>query len=349
MAVIELQNPVQQASQKAMYNRSMKKLLTIAIPTYNRARLLDNQLTWLSRAIKGFESDVEIFVSDNCSTDGTQEVITKWRGILSNVTFNSCKNAENIGVMRNIMNCLDAANTHYVWTIGDDDPIEDRAVAYAVTKLRQYGDVSLLLFNFSGRNQITGEAVHPESIVGNRWFDIENEDGAHEGKAVFQHCFTKSVGAVIFLTAIVYRTDVVRHAVRTWPEGVGNWMYLAYLAGYCAASGRTIVTKENYMECIVAVSYWQKEPQASLLMQYKHLPEVVSKLTEAGYSREFYRAMMLRTLKDAKVKVFLGALRRWPVFTVRTLLPFLASVGNAAVGGAPGQRAELRMAEQLTE
>lgn len=313
----------------------MNKLLTIAIPTYNRAKLLDTQLTWLAQAVKGFEDEIEIFVSDNCSTDDTQDVIDKWKAHLSNVTFNSCKNVENIGVMKNIMNCLNYASTKYVWAIGDDDPIQDRAISYTISKLRQYDDVSLLFLNFSGRNQITGEPSYPDTIVGNRWFDIESEDGNKDGKAVFEHCITKSVGAVIFLTAIVYRTDVVSRAFRNWSEGVNNWMYLAYLAGYCAANGRTIVTKENYLECVVAVSYWQKEPQASLLMQYKHLPEVVGKLAESGYSKQFYRAIMIRTFKDASLRVFFGALRRWPVFTIRTLAPFIISLGRALVGATP--------------
>ena len=187
------------------------------------------------------------------------------------------------------------------------------------------------------------------TIVGNRWFDIESEDGNGDGKAIFEHCITKSVGAVIFLTAIVYRTDLMLRAARTWPDGETNWMYLAYLAGYCAANGRTIVTKENYMECIVAVSNWQKEPQASLLMQYKHVPEVVRKLTETGYSKQFYRAMMVRTLKDANLRVFLGALRRWPAFAVRTLIPFLTSVGRAVVGAAPGRELKMEKSQPSTK
>ena len=321
----------------------MKKLLTIAIPTYNRAKLLDTQLTWLAHAVKGLEDEIEIFVSDNGSTDNTQDVIKKWKAALSTFTFGSCRNPENLGVMKNIMNCFNAATTKYVWTIGDDDPIEDRAIPYVINKFKQYDDVSLLFLNFSGRNQLTGEPVSPHTIVGNRWFDIESEDGTGNGKEIFEHCMTKSVGAVIFLTAIIYRTDLVLRATRTWPEGINNWMYLAYLAGYCAANGRTIVTKENYMECIVAVSYWLKDPKASLLMQYKHLPEVVGKLAEAGYSKQFYRAMMVRTFKDAYLRVLLGAFRRWPAFTLRTLVPFFTSVGRAAVGAVPG--GELRMAE----
>jgi glycosyltransferase involved in cell wall biosynthesis len=316
----------------------MKKLLTIAIPTYNRAKLLDTQLAWLSHAVKGFEDDIEIFVSDNCSTDNTQDVIKKWKTNLSNITFNSRKNAENIGVMKNIHQCLISATTKYVWTIGDDDPIQDRAISYTINKFRQYDDVTLVFLNFSGRNQLTGEPVHPDTIVGNRWFDIESEDGNGDGKAIFEHCMTKSVGAVIFLTAIVYHTDLMLRAERAWPGGETNWMYLAYLAGYCAANGRTIVTKENYLECIVAVSNWQKDPQASLLMQYKHVPEVLRKLTENGYSKQFYRAMMVRTLKDAKLKVLLGALRRWPALAASTIIPFLTSVGRAVVGAVPGQK-----------
>jgi glycosyltransferase involved in cell wall biosynthesis len=316
----------------------MKKLLTIAIPTYNRAKLLDAQLAWLAHAVKGFENDIEIFVSDNCSTDSTQDVIKKWKTTLSNITFNSRKNAENIGVMKNIHQCLISATTKYVWTIGDDDPIQDRAISYTINKFKQYDDVTLLFLNFSGRNQLTGEPVHPDTIVGNRWFDIESEDGNGDGKAIFEHCMTKSVGAVIFLTAIVYHTDLMLRAERAWPGGETNWMYLAYLAGYCAANGRTIVTKENYLECIVAVSNWQKDPQASLLMQYKHVPEVLRKLTENGYSKQFYRAMMVRTLKDAKLKVLLGALRRWPALAASTIIPFLTSVGRAVVGAVPGQK-----------
>ncbi|MFO5439541.1 MAG: glycosyltransferase family 2 protein, partial [Dolichospermum sp.] len=175
----------------------MNKLLTIAIPTYNRAELLDKQLTWLSQAIKGFETECEILVSDNCSTDHTQSIISKWQNILKNITFKSNKNPENIGVMRNIFYCLSSATTKYVWTIGDDDPIQERAVAYVIEKIKNIDNLSLLFLNFSGRNKITGEAVHPPKIVGNRWFDADTEDGKGDGKAIFEHCFSKSVGAVI--------------------------------------------------------------------------------------------------------------------------------------------------------
>lgn len=313
----------------------MNKLLTIAIPTYNRAELLDKQLSWLAKAIQGFESECEILISDNCSTDDTQAVIQKWQIKLSNITFRSNKNSENLGVMRNILYCLSSVTTKYVWTIGDDDSVQDRAIAYVINKIKQHENLSLLFLNFSGRNKITGEPVHPPTIVGNRWFDADREDGDGDGKAIFEHCFSKSVGAVIFLTATVYRTDLVKRALQIWPNAANNWISLAYFAGYCAANGTVIVTKDTYLECIVGVSYWQKEPQSALLMQYKHIPEVILKLQEHGYSKNFCRRMLLQNSKEVSLKVFLGALRRWPVSAIKIVIPFLALVGFSALEVMP--------------
>ena len=326
---------------------TMKKLLTIAIPTYNRAELLDKQLAWLAQAIKGFESDCEIFVSDNCSTDHTQEVIKKWQKILSHITFKSSRNQENIGVMRNIIHCLKSATTKYVWTIGDDDPIQDRAIYYVISQLKKQENLSLLFLNFSGRNKTTGEPVHPPTIVGNRWFDVDSEDGCGDGKAIFEHCFSKSVGAVIFLTATVYQTDLVQRALQIWKDAANNWISLAYLAGYCAAHGSVIVTKETFLECIVGVSYWQKEPKSALLMQYKHIPEVLLKLESCGYSQKFCRGMIVKNFQEVNLKVLLGALRRWPLYAIQTVIPFLVLVGKSAINVLTAK--ELKMVEVSNE
>jgi len=133
-----------------------------------------------------------------------------------------------------------------------------------------------------------------------------------------------------FLSATVYRTDLVKRGLKIWKDALNNWMFLAYLAGYCAVNGSIIVTKDIYMECVIGVSYWQKDQKSALLMMYKHLPEVIIKLEEIGYSRQFRRLMIMKNFQEVNLKVLLGALRRWPFYTIETVIPFLTLVGMSA-------------------
>ena len=116
----------------------MSKLLTISIPTYNRAQVLDRQLTWLASEILGYEDDCEIIISDNCSTDKTQEILEKWRSALApRISFTYHSNEENIGEMANIVSCLRKATGKFVWSLGDDDSVQNGTVGYLLSKIQR--------------------------------------------------------------------------------------------------------------------------------------------------------------------------------------------------------------------
>ena len=108
----------------------MTKLLTIGIPTFNRAQLLDRQLAWLAQAVKGFESECEIIVSDNCSSDDTPEVVKKWQSVFSDTALKLNRNSENVGAIRNIAYCINEATSKHVWVISDDDVVYAKTLPY---------------------------------------------------------------------------------------------------------------------------------------------------------------------------------------------------------------------------
>ncbi len=68
-------------------------LLTIAIPTYNRSKILNKTLKSITTD-SAFCDIIEIVISDNCSTDDTYEVVAEYTKKYSNVKY--YRNEQNV-------------------------------------------------------------------------------------------------------------------------------------------------------------------------------------------------------------------------------------------------------------
>lgn len=95
-----------------------RPLLTIAIPTYNRCRLLSQLLDNLRDQVTG-DPRVHLLISDNASTDDTVRVVEEERRRGTRLEY--IRNAENIGAERNFLQCYEKATTKYLWIFSDDD------------------------------------------------------------------------------------------------------------------------------------------------------------------------------------------------------------------------------------
>lgn len=93
-------------------------LLTIAIPTYNRAPYLERGLAALEPQLRP-ELPIELIVSDNASPDDTDGVVERYRARGLRIKY--LKNATNLGPDGNILRCFEEAGGKYVWILGDDD------------------------------------------------------------------------------------------------------------------------------------------------------------------------------------------------------------------------------------
>lgn len=109
----------------------------MCIPVYNRRTLV-------KRAIKSALTQslrrLEVVVVDNCSTDGTWEVM---RG-LSDKRLRVVRNETNLGMFGNFNRCLEAATGDYVRFLCSDDELTNETLAAEVRLLRDRPEVALL-------------------------------------------------------------------------------------------------------------------------------------------------------------------------------------------------------------
>ena len=92
--------------------------LSICIPTFNRASHLNNCLNSIISCRLNSELKFQVCVSDNHSTDDTENVV---RNAQSSTDIKYHKNSSNLGHARNYLNVVNMADGDFIWLIGDDD------------------------------------------------------------------------------------------------------------------------------------------------------------------------------------------------------------------------------------
>lgn len=300
----------------------MSRLLTITIPTYNRDQMLHDQLSWLSEELKGYEQECDIVVHDNCSTDNTSNVIDKWRAVFAvrGIPFTHYRHAENIGGMANIIASINAATGTYVWTLGDDDKITNGTLAYILKLLKKHSQLSLIMLDGIGQHAHTLEIKHP------RFFDSATDEPYH-GAACFEHFLENAIGGVMFISAMIYKTVIVKQALASWPTSKDNLAAQAYWTAYCAARGSFIVTPTQHTVCVMGIGFTDKDRFWFYKIKFTDVPAVYMRLMLAGYSLDFcYRNVTFNLRSVASYRVFIGALRRWFRFSVGFYYRYLKCV-----------------------
>lgn len=114
-------------------------LVTIGMPTYNREHLLRRAL---DSALAQTYQNIEIQISDNASTDGTQRLCEEYARTDSRVIY--CRQETNIGPSSNISNLMRQARGQFYLCLADDDWLEPTYVEYCVAELLEHEDVCLV-------------------------------------------------------------------------------------------------------------------------------------------------------------------------------------------------------------
>ncbi len=148
-------------------------LVTIGIPTYNR---LDGYFPRALQAALGQTyPNLEIVVSDNASTDGTEAYMRR----LDDPRIKYVRHPRNIGARANFNACLDNASGEYFLLFHDDDVIDAAFVSSCVKALCGNTDIGLVRTGakvIDGSNRelavqsLSQPPMSPGDVIGD-WFD----------------------------------------------------------------------------------------------------------------------------------------------------------------------------------
>jgi abequosyltransferase len=131
-----------------------RPLLTIAIPTYNRARYLKELLSVLFDQLVA-EPRVELIISDNASPDETPVIIQEFQKL--GLPLRNIRNQINIGADANFQQCFEQARGKYFWLFGDDDIIVPGGVARILALLDRQDYAIAYVSTYEFRNDYVTE------------------------------------------------------------------------------------------------------------------------------------------------------------------------------------------------
>lgn len=192
-------------------NKSTERpTLSICIPTFKREKLLRETLTHLREVCT---DDTEIVISDNCSPDGTQDVIQSFAGQFRH--FRAIRQTENRGPVLNYTAAVSLARGRYLYPLCDDDRIHFAAVRNAVAIMEQGPGIVAVFGGHEEWNRSTGQTF-PNRKVEQR---IDFERGDKLG--MFQK--------FMLLWHPVCRADIVQRYSAADKGSIGGWELIGAL------------------------------------------------------------------------------------------------------------------------
>lgn len=202
-------------------------LLSILIPTYNRAKDLKKNLLQLNEYISelGLLHDIAIIISNNNSSDSTHELITKLQPELS-IQLVYFEQKENIGLKKNALYVLEQAKSDYVMYLGDDDFITKEYLQGVTEKIEQIEDIACVIPSFvpidiDGNQLSGGRDIKLESKIYEKGYKncLENSWRGHQ------------------LSGLVFKCDGLAKAYRRY--NIDNIYLFIFFTAYSCLQGKT--------------------------------------------------------------------------------------------------------------
>ncbi len=235
-----------------------KPLLSICIPTYNRAEYLEKCLESIVKQ-EAFDGRVEIIISDNCSTDSTKQLCELYQSKYNNIHY--YRNAENIQD-RNFPLVLQRANGVLRKLTNDTIIYKPNAIGYILETIESnIIERPQLYFKNKGKGEISKVESLEEYIncIGFyiTWIGAVAlwEEDCDELDVMIENSNTK-LGQVPMLIehfkkhkkAVVYDT-IIMSGGSPRPKNVGYGLYKVFYVNFLELMNRYVDNKDISLAC----------------------------------------------------------------------------------------------------
>lgn len=173
------------------------KLLTIAIPSYNRSDQAKQRLAEISSALQSFADpwnrrEITVVLFENGESLEYAQALAPYLG--ENIKHVSSVN--NKGLYRNFLRCIEAGDAEWLWILGDDDKLLPGALEAIVNDIENCTSDAVIYNNFTA------------SADGSR-VEVGTIDGLFNATTVSE---------ALFMSGTIWRTQLIQSYVSIFME-----------------------------------------------------------------------------------------------------------------------------------
>jgi glycosyltransferase involved in cell wall biosynthesis len=192
-------NELAMREEKGRSVRPTDPLITIGIPTYNRASFVQN---CVASALAQSYQNIEVLVSDNASTDNTLSTLSA----IDDGRLRVVTSPVNVGAVNNFSKCVREARGDYLVLISDDNILDPTFLEKCVRLIRIEPDIPIVLAAYD--ILIMDEFDKNEKRIVPAVLSKKLSTGIWEGTEILEEYFHGRISAQLLSSVI--RTDILR-------------------------------------------------------------------------------------------------------------------------------------------
>lgn len=169
-------------------------ILSICIPTYNRAIYIGECLDSILPQIKKYDDRVEFIISNNSSTDDTETIVQDYCKKY-NVHVDYVRQVENIGSQSNFDFCVNRASGKYVFLMGDDDIYAPNLLDAIMPYLCSDKEYGIVHWNRLNGDERCNNGVINDKIVGG------------DGELSINDFLLRTLSSSNFMSSVIFRSE----------------------------------------------------------------------------------------------------------------------------------------------